>query len=242
MTVFLAFVILVGLTVANRVDRKKLRSKSRADWLLDSLGLWMQGLVIPALQIALVYPLYHFLLPQQQGIWHLSPLLAFCLSFVGVDYVYYWNHRGLHQGWFWQCHQVHHTVTEMDVLGTSRNTLWTSFLIVYLWLNALFLYLLDDPTAYLVGVSLTAALDLWRHSSLQWPRGSWLDRLLSAWLILPRDHAWHHASDSSGCNFGGNLKLWDQLHGTYCDRDQPPATLGIQTSLTLTQRLLFPFS
>jgi sterol desaturase/sphingolipid hydroxylase (fatty acid hydroxylase superfamily) len=128
----------------------------------------------------------------------------------------------------------------MDVLGTSRNSLWTSFLIIYLWIHTLFLYLLNDSTGYLIGVSLTAALDLWRHSQLAISPQSWLFRFLSPWLILPQDHAWHHASDSSGRNYGANLKIWDKLHGTYYYCKEPPASLGIPTTLTLTQKLLYP--
>ena len=37
--------------------------------------------------------------------------------------------------------------TDMDLLGTSRNTLWASFLMIYLWVHALFIYSLQDPSA-----------------------------------------------------------------------------------------------
>jgi sterol desaturase/sphingolipid hydroxylase (fatty acid hydroxylase superfamily) len=171
----------------------------------------------------------------------LSPIFTFFLSFVAVDYLYYWNHRLLHSPFFWNVHQVHHTVTHLDVLGTSRNTLWASFLIVYLWVHSFFLYLLADPTGYLLGVSLTSALDLWRHSQLTIPSKSWLYHYLSPWLILPQDHAWHHSSQSPNCNYGANLKLWDKWHGTYYEESELPTEIGTATSLNFTQKLLFPF-
>lgn len=241
MEVFVAFVILMLLTATNARRFATLRAKSREDWMLDAIGLCFQGILIPILQLTVVYQLYHYLLPFHQQCWNLYPVGAFLLSFVFVDYLYYWNHRLLHSQWLWPLHRVHHTVTEMDVLGTSRNTLWTSFLIVYLWIHALFIYLLQNPTWYIVGVSLTSTLDLWRHSAIAPPPNSWLHRWLSALLILPQDHASHHASNSQRGNYGANLKLWDKIHGTYHACDKAPDSLGIKSELTLTQKLVWPF-
>jgi len=238
--VFITFISLFGSTILNKSSRTKLKSKCFEDWLLDSLGLWFQGMLIPLLQVILIYQLSPWL-PIPQKCLNLPIILSFILSFVAIDYLYYWNHRLLHSAFFWNIHRVHHTVTDLDVLGTSRNTIWASFLIIYLWIHTLFLYLLTDPTGYLLGVSLTSALDLWRHSQLIIPSNSWLYRFLSPWLILPQDHAWHHSSQCFNYNYGANLKLWDRLHGTYYNNSQLPTEIGIKTSLSLTQKLLFPF-
>ncbi len=241
MAIFITFVTLVVLTVTRTHQLAALKAKSQEDWILDGIGLCFQGILIPALQIVLIYQVYQHWLPGNQGILNLHPILAFCLSFVGVDYLYYWNHRLLHSRWFWQLHLVHHTMTERQVLGTSRNTLWTSFFIIYLWIHALFIYLLQDPTAYILGVSLTSMLDLWRHSEIEPLPGTIWYRLLSPGLILPMDHAWHHARDCAGVNYGANLKLWDRLHGTYYNSETAPNSLGIPSILTLTQKLIWPF-
>lgn len=238
MVVFSAFVLLVSLTAC--YGWPELRQKSLNDWILDSAGLWVQGLLIPLLQLTLLQTLYQQLLPTWQHRLVLHPILAFALSFVAVDYLYYWNHRFLHSRWGWFVHQVHHTVSVMDVLGTSRNTLWSSFLIVYLWVHGLVIYLLDNPTAYVLGVSLTAALDLWRHSRFSPQPERWLHRHLSGWLILPQDHSWHHHSAANACNYGANFKLWDRLHGTLYESTQWPLTLGQTTHLSLWRKLLYP--
>ncbi|MBW4641676.1 MAG: sterol desaturase family protein [Goleter apudmare HA4340-LM2] len=240
--IFITFIGLVGWTITNQFARTQIKFKSREDWLLDGIGLTIQGILIPLLQATLVYWLYQYLFPNHQGYLKLSPILTFMISLIVVDYLYYWNHRLLHSKLFWQVHQVHHTVTQMDVLGTSRNTLWTSLLIVYLWIHTLFLYLLADPTGYLLGVSLTSALDLWRHSRLMISENNWLYRFISPWLILPQDHAWHHCNEIYHCNYGANLKIWDRLHETYYASKELPSTLGITTSLTFIQKLFFPFS
>jgi sterol desaturase/sphingolipid hydroxylase (fatty acid hydroxylase superfamily) len=240
--IFAAFIGLFLWTISNQFGRNQLQLKSWEDWLIDAVGLTIQGIFIPLLQATLVYGFYQYLLPHQQGYLKISPFLSFIISFILVDYLYYWNHRLLHSKWLWQVHQVHHTVTQMDVLGTSRNTIWTSLLIVYLWIHTLFLYLLADPTGYLLGVSLTSALDLWRHSRLIIPGNNWLYKFLSFWLILPQDHAWHHARENHHCNYGANWKIWDRLHGTNYETRELPSVMGISTSLTLIQKLFLPFS
>ncbi|MBL1178143.1 MAG: sterol desaturase family protein [Pantanalinema sp. GBBB05] len=239
MPILATFIGLLGGTIADATSRRQLQTKSRQDWILDLTGLWVQGILVPFLQVSLMLPLWQFLLPAQQHCWQLPLLPTLLLSFVIVDYAYYWNHRWLHRA-LWSVHQVHHTVTQMDVLGTSRNTLWTSLLIVYLWIHPLCLYLLAHPIGYLLGVSLTAALDLWRHSQWTIAPNTWLYRCLAGWLILPQDHAWHHSPDVAECNYGANLKLWDRLHGTYYACDRSPPAIGLSIPLTLTQKLLFP--
>jgi sterol desaturase/sphingolipid hydroxylase (fatty acid hydroxylase superfamily) len=238
--VFIAFSSLFGWSVFNQSTRNKLNTKCWQEWLLDSAGLAFQGILIPLLQVMLIYRLNCLLIMPQRCI-NLPIILSFILSFVGVDYIYYWNHRLLHCNFLWKIHRVHHTISYMDVLVTSRNTIWASFLIIYLWIHTLFIYLLTDPTGYLLGVSLTSVLDLWRHSQLIIPSNSWLYRFLSPWLILPEDHAWHHSRQLFNYNYGANLKLWDRLHGTYYNNSQLPTEIGIKTSLTFTQKLLFPF-
>ncbi|MBF2008395.1 MAG: sterol desaturase family protein [Chlorogloeopsis fritschii C42_A2020_084] len=241
MLVFAVFVILLTLTVANNKRLTIFLSKSREDWILDTIGLCFQGIIIPVFQITVVYQLYQFLIPNFQGELKLNFLASFIISFVFVDYLYYWNHRLFHTKWLWSIHQVHHTVTSLDILGTSRNTLWTSFFIVYLWIHSLFIYLLQDPSWYILGVSLTSALDLWRHSKISPQPQSFLYQLLSPWLILPLDHAWHHASDHIPGNYGANCKIWDRLHRTHHTPEQAPSSLGIQSHLSLTKKLFFPF-
>lgn len=219
---------------------QRLRQKTWPDWCLDVSGLCLQGLLIPLLQMTVVYSLYHWLLPSYRAHWHLSPILSCALSLVVVDYLYYWNHRLLHHPWLWPGHLVHHTVSDMDVLGTSRNTFWTSFLILYLWIHPLFIYLLDRPSGYSLGIGLTAALDLWRHSPCHPP--IWLDSLLRPWLMLPLDHALHHGSQEFDYNYGANFKWWDLWHGTYRSPPNSPTSLGIPTNLTLLQKLFAPRS
>ena len=210
------------------------------DWLIDGSGLLVQGTVIPLVQIYGIAIGLNHLFPLGGGAVLLHPVLSFGLCFVGVDYLYYWNHRLLHRGPLWNIHVVHHTARQMDVLTTSRNTVWSSVFIVYLWCNGFLVYVLQDPRPYLAAVSATAILDLWRHSPLQ-PSGI-VGKFLGRILILPQDHAWHHAHDRCDINFGANLNVWDKLHHTWYVSEHPPKRLGVETELSVWSKLLWPFS
>jgi sterol desaturase/sphingolipid hydroxylase (fatty acid hydroxylase superfamily) len=241
MIIFASFLILAGLTfVIASARRQVLRRKSR-DWLLDAAGLLIQGIAIPFLQITLIYGLFSLLLPQAKGSLEVSPWLAFLLNFVFVDYLYYWNHRLLHGRGLWETHAVHHTAEHLDLFITSRNTLWTSLLIVYLWANGLCIFLLKDPRAFILAASLTASLDLWRHTSFFFRPATFAHRALAMMLITPNEHAWHHSRNQTGKNFGANLSLWDRLHGTYYSPAELPQAMGIPLNLNVTRMLLFPF-
>ncbi len=238
--ILLTFWLLIAMNLKRPKALQQLRYKPKADWILDVCGLIVQGIVIPALQVGLLYQGLHWLWPQAANSLTISPVLSFLVCVVLIDYGYYWNHRWLH-AYGWAIHQVHHTVTHLDVLGTSRNSLWSSLFILYLWIHALMLYLLKDPNGYLWGISLTAMLDLWRHSQLGPEANGWLYSLLSPWLTLPQDHAIHHSKQMHTYNFGANLKLWDRLHGTAKTATGDVSKLGIKTSLNLWQKLLYPF-
>ncbi len=219
MIVAIAFAVLMGATAA--LFGVRYFARDRGAWVVDASGLVIQGMIAAALV---------WLVPYRRGTIDVPFWWAFLISFVAVDYAYYWNHRLLH-GALWRWHAVHHTAPRLDVVVTSRNTLWTPLLIVYIWAGAAAVLLLRDPSGFLLGLSLTAALDLWRHSPLIPPQP--LRRALSSILVTPHEHAWHHSRSRTEVNFGANLTLWDRLHGTFEASDELPGQLGVELPVTL---------
>lgn len=205
MIVAIAFAVLLLLT--------GIAARSRGEWLIDGSGLVIQGAIAT---------LFAFVAPR--GRIDVPFAAQFAISFVVIDYAFYWNHRLLHGAW-WRWHAVHHTARRLDVVVTSRNTLWTPLLIVYVWTTAAAVLVLRDPRGWLVGVSMTAALDLWRHSSMAVPTRA--RRALSLAMITPHEHAWHHSTSRHDVNFGANLSIWDRMHGTYAAPDEAPGSLGV---------------
>jgi sterol desaturase/sphingolipid hydroxylase (fatty acid hydroxylase superfamily) len=238
---FVAFWLLLLAVVLTRRTRERMRAKTRDAWILDVTGLLVQGALIPLLEITLLFSLLNFAVPKWRGALSLPWEAAALLNFVVVDYLYYWNHRLLHTRALWPVHSVHHSVTDMDVLATSRNPVWASLLIVYVWVNGAFLFLLHDARPFAIAAAVTAALDLWRHSPFGPRRGSALWRVLSLVFITPSDHAWHHASgDAAHGNYGANLSVWDRLHGTWNRDAAEPRAVGIAVSLSLARQLFWP--
>jgi sterol desaturase/sphingolipid hydroxylase (fatty acid hydroxylase superfamily) len=239
------FWVLVAAAATRAERRAAWANKPRRDWLLDGVGLLVQGALVPLAELTLIVCGLTLLAPGLRGRLHLPGnelVFGFILNFLIIDYFYYWNHRLLHTRRLWPLHRVHHSVGEMDVLATSRNTAWSSLLILYVWVNGIALFLLAHPAGYAAGAALTASLDLWRHSELSPRPGGGVARVLGWALVLPRDHAWHHASDNVDANFGANLCWWDRLHGTWLAEVKPPAQLGVPVALPLWRQLWWPFS
>ncbi|QUS60520.1 sterol desaturase family protein [Synechocystis sp. PCC 7339] len=242
----ISFWLFFAFSLRQPQQRQFLINKPWQDWLLDGTGLAVQGAIIPLLQLLLVIKFYSLIIPQWQHSFNLFPAWQFLLGFVAIDYVYYWSHRALHSKLLFPIHQVHHTVSQMDLVSCARNTLWSSLFLPYVWLNSLIIYSLQDARGYILAISCTYLLDLWRHSSLNINKGSLLHYYLNDWLILPQDHGLHHHQISKG-NFGANLKFWDKIHGTYLGDmphsqiDQLPK-IGIKLHLALWQQLFWPFA
>ncbi len=237
--IFISFILLIGHIFLNVDLRLGVLSKSKFEWFLDTSNLFIQGIIIPLVQTFLISYVFVLLFSSYQGILDLNPVASFLLNFVFVDYLYYWNHRLFHHKNLWPLHLVHHTMERFDVIATSRNTLWSSFFIIYLWVNGLFIFLLKDSFYFVLAICVTASLDLWRHSNFFHPK---LQRIFSKWffLITPYDHSVHHSKNARN-NFGANLNLFDKLHGTYLYKNTMEQNMGIFSKLSPFRQLLYPF-
>ena len=223
----MVLVILAGATLLTPDGRRAMQQRTWQEWSLDLGNLVVQGVIVPALAAVagpMLWSGWFYAQSWDVGFWG-----GLAIQLFAVDWLYYWNHRLLHR--LWPIHRVHHSASAMDVWVSSRNTLWSSAFIIYFWANTLFLHTLRDPSGYLVGVALTAALDLWRHSPLQ---------LAVPGLIQPRHHAWHHGPEGD-VNFGANWTLWDRLHGTFYDPGFPPHRLGVPAPRSWLQAAFWPF-
>lgn len=216
------FYALAFWTFLAREMRASALRRTWGEWALDVVGLTIHGVVVPAFQTSVIFVALGIFFPGARSSLHWPEWAGFLVSFVGVDYLYYWNHRLLHSPFFWRWHFLHHSSESMDVFATSRNSAITSFFILYVWVNGFFLYFLDHKEGYVIGVALTNFLDILRHSRLSW----WPRFAPFSWVVSPRDHAWHHSTDIYEINYSGNFNLWDRFHGTYHVSDSFPQRTG----------------
>jgi sterol desaturase/sphingolipid hydroxylase (fatty acid hydroxylase superfamily) len=233
----LGFIALLGASSLHAATRAAWRARSAGDWLIDGVGLLVQGVVVPALQVGALRSACAAVIPGVEGAVDLPAPVAFAGAFVGVDALYWLNHRAMHQRALWPLHRVHHEAAAMDLFSTSRNTWLSSFLLVYLWVHGLAFFALADDGGWALGVAATAVLDLWRHTALVPPPR--VARWLRGWLVLPDDHARHHADDAPAANFGANLAIWDRLAGTWI-APEPDRPLGVRPRMPTWRALLWP--
>jgi len=225
MNQIILFLIFSGLTILgllNEEGRKATFARSHSEWIIDLVGLFIQGVFVPALPFVVV-PALTLIFPVYQEKIAIPAMLQFLLSFVLIDYVYYWNHRLLHRRQLWSLHKLHHSSGHLDIFATSRNSFITSFLIIYVWVQIIAMYLLVDSTIFMFGLALTYGLDLWRHSGISLPYQ--YNHYFKYILILPGQHVIHHSLAGRNKNFGANFIWWDVLHGTYSNHEIPNRNL-----------------
>ena len=235
--IFITFSTLITLALLSEKSRHATFSRSRDEWIADMAGLFIQGIIIPAFPF-LVVPVLTYLLPKFSQRIELHAVLQFILSFVVIDYLYYWNHRIFHRKAYWPIHRMHHSARHLDIFATSRNSLVTSFLFVYVWSQILAMFLLKDPTPFLLGLALTFALDLWRHSGFKTPET--LQTTLGWALIIPEQHVLHHSLPGRNKNYGANLIWWDKIHGTYSGQLVLNQNLERKHDRNVWKELVFP--
>ena len=211
---------------------------SRADVIANLSGFAMQGAVVPGLVYLITAIVLPRIAPGVEGVLGFGFIGAFVLCFVGVDLLYYAQHVAFHRAAvLWRLHRCHHASPNLSVWTTSRNSFLTHFTLVYLLVNPWLAYLSGSVDGYLLAASLTASLDLWRHTRLApgryWAMLEWL-------LITPRLHHQHHDAEDQGHNFGANLSLWDRMFGTIRTGGAYPAAYAVHDAPDTWSQLLHP--
>jgi sterol desaturase/sphingolipid hydroxylase (fatty acid hydroxylase superfamily) len=127
------------------------------------------------------------------------------------DFLYYWEHRWMHEvRLFWANHVTHHS-SERYNLSTALRQPWSSAMLawVFLPMPALGFPLKKTMRA----AQLNLLYQYWIHTEA-------VDRLppaAEAVLNTPSHHRVHHGSNPQYLdkNYGGILIVWDKLFGTF---------------------------
>jgi sterol desaturase/sphingolipid hydroxylase (fatty acid hydroxylase superfamily) len=150
----------------------------------------------------------------------ISPLGAFVVYFVVLDFFDYWYHRASHHfNWWWALHGLHHSQQNMNLWSDNRNHLFDDFLRdIYMGVIALCIGV--EPSQYVLLVSVSRILQSLQHANVRIHFG-WLGERL---LVSPRYHRMHHAigigheskgaGTLGGCNFAVLLPVWDIIFRT----------------------------
>ena len=145
--------------------------------------------------------------------------LAWTLTLLLLDSIYYWVHRAGHAFRpLWRMHAVHHSDADYDVTTALRFHPLEPLVNRVAHLAGI--ALLAPPTeAVIASQLLTTVLNLTAHANAALPAP--LSRLLRWLFITPDLHRVHHSilREDYDCNFGQSFSLWDRLFGTY--REKP---------------------
>lgn len=159
--------------------------------------------------------------------------------FVLLEFTYYWYHRLSHEvRWFWATHAVHHSIEEMNILGSYRLG-WTSKLSMAYLTHLPLMWIGFSPAAVATMLALNLFYQSWLHTNLIGRLG-----VLEGILNTPSAHRVHHAknADYLDRNHGGVTMIFDRLFGTYVEeRDEEPVQYGLVKPIGSTNPVTIAF-
>jgi sterol desaturase/sphingolipid hydroxylase (fatty acid hydroxylase superfamily) len=133
------------------------------------------------------------------------------VAMVAWDFLYYWNHRWMHEvRLFWANHVTHHS-SERYNLSTALRQPWSGYLMSWVFLPMPFVGL---PARHIAKAGqLNLLYQYWIHTEA-------IDKLpapFEAMLNTASHHRVHHGSNPQYLdkNYGGILIVWDKLFGTF---------------------------
>jgi sterol desaturase/sphingolipid hydroxylase (fatty acid hydroxylase superfamily) len=134
------------------------------------------------------------------------------LTFITIDFIFYWYHRAQHRVRFlWCAHVVHHSSEHMN-LGTALRQSPTGP-----FTKALFYWPLPllgfDPLVIASAGAIATIYGFWTHTEVinkLWAPIEWV-------FVTPSYHRVHHGSNPEYVdkNYGNFLIIWDRLFGTF---------------------------
>ncbi len=153
-----------------------------------------------------------------------TTVLTSLVCYLGLDCIYYWKHRWLHETAIgWSMHSVHHSSVELN-LTTSLRSSWVQRLLddfFYLPLAAIGF----SPLLVLVIADLNLFSQFWIHTRVIGRLGP-----LEWFLNTPSSHRVHHAEARplADKNYGSTLIVWDRLFGTFASEPAPEPSYGTE--------------
>ncbi len=145
--------------------------------------------------------------------------LAWVLSFLAVDFCYYWFHRTSHQvSVVWGSHEPHHSSEEYNLTVALRQGSLQGVFSGWFYMPLAFLGV--HPVIYLVCSQFNTIYQFWIHTRLidkMWAPIEWI-------FNTPSHHRVHHGKNPKYIdkNHAGTLIIWDRLFKTFQAEEEEP--------------------
>uniref|UniRef100_A0A915KCI2 Fatty acid hydroxylase domain-containing protein n=1 Tax=Romanomermis culicivorax TaxID=13658 RepID=A0A915KCI2_ROMCU len=131
-------------------------------------------------------------------------------ALIGVDFLYYWFHRTLHEiNFLWALHQIHHNSEYFNFSTALRQGMIQQFTGTIFYSSLAFFI---PPQLIFVHIALNLVYQFVIHTQII-PKLGVLEYILNT----PSHHRVHHARNAYCIdkNYGGLLICWDKIFGTF---------------------------
>jgi len=155
-----------------------------------------------------------------------TSLPALAAAVIGWDFIYYWNHRFMHESrYMWAIHVVHHS-SEHYNLSTALRQPVAEPLGTFLPYSLLCL-LGVSPELLMTARGINLLWQYWIHTEAVGTMGA-----SEAVLNTPSHHRVHHGSNARYIdrNHGSMLIVWDRVFGTF-EPETEPVVYGLTKNL-----------
>ena len=211
----LVFALIAGEFTYSYLYKKDYYKKEDS---LASLGLLAGNVAISLLTKGSILLLYvYFYQFRLFTINDLLPIWAvWALTFIVIDFVYYWYHRCSHRVRFlWAVHMNHHSSEEMNYVVSLRQAWFGPITKIPFFM---FMPLVGfDPLITLVAGVASTLWGVLGHTQ-------WINKLgpLEYILVTPSSHRVHHGSNECYLdkNYGNFLIIWDRMFGTFAEEKE----------------------
>lgn len=149
------------------------------------------------------------------------------LTFIGVDFFYYWAHRMSHQvNLLWLGHVVHHQSEDYNLSVALRQSTFQKMFTFYFYFPLAFLGFKTEWFVLMGAFNLL--YQFWIHTEVIKNMPRWFEYIFNT----PSHHRVHHGRDPKYIdkNHAGTLMIWDRMFGTFQKEEETP-TYGITTPL-----------
>ncbi len=151
---------------------------------------------------------------------------ALAAAVLGWDFIYYWNHRFMHESRFlWAIHVVHHSSERYNLSTALRQPVADAFGVFVPY--GLLALLGVRPSVIMQARGLNLIYQYWIHTDVIRSIGP-LEHVLNT----PSHHRVHHGSNPQYLdrNHGSILIVWDRLFGTF-EREDEPVVYGLTKNI-----------
>ena len=231
----LILILISGEFIYSYVYKKEYYKKEDS---LASLGLLTGNVAISLLTKGSILLLYIYCYQfRLVTINDLLPIWAvWALTFIVIDFVYYWYHRCSHRVRFlWAVHMNHHSSEEMNYVVSLRQAWFGPITKIPFFM---FMPLVGfDPLITLVAGVASTLWGVLGHTQ-------WINKLgpLEYILVTPSSHRVHHGSNECYLdkNYGNFLIIWDRMFGTFTE-EREKVKYGIRENVKTFNPLKITF-